>query len=125
MLRGFETDDFSSFDCSLSDNTELFVASRKCKSGNHCARAVSIEDDEISTLTLKLDCVSANISFFCKVSSEPRFDHLGFCIDGVEKGKWSGGMDWEEVSFSVTEDSRTSEWTYSKDGSVSQGDDTA
>jgi hypothetical protein len=43
----------------------------------------------------------------------------------VEKGAWSGEEDWSEVSFPVDEGIRTFEWTYSKDGSDSEGDDTA
>jgi hypothetical protein len=49
---------------------------------------------------------------------------LKFKIDGVEKGAWSGEEDWSEVSFPVDEGTRTFEWTYSKDGSDSEGDDT-
>ena len=33
--------------------------------------------------------------------------------------------DWTEVSFDVTAGTRTFTWTYSKDSSVSRGDDTA
>jgi len=50
---------------------------------------------------------------------------LKFYIDGVRKGRWSGEEDWAEVSFPVTAGRRTFEWTYSKDGSESEGDDTA
>jgi hypothetical protein len=50
---------------------------------------------------------------------------LKFYIDGVEKDTWSGEEDWAEVSFPVTAGTRTFEWTYSKDGSDSSGDDTA
>jgi len=46
-------------------------------------------------------------------------------IDGVEKGDWSGEEDWDIVSFAVDEGIRTFEWTYSKDSSISEGDDAA
>jgi len=39
--------------------------------------------------------------------------------------KWSGEEDWAEVSFHVDGGERTFEWIYSKDGSASEGDDTA
>ena len=48
-----------------------------------------------------------------------------FKIDGVEKGSWSGEEGWSEVRFAVNEGTRTFEWTYSKDGSDSAGEDTA
>jgi len=69
--------------------------------------------------------VSGNIAFYVKVSSESDFDFLTFYIDGVEKGRWSGEQNWAEVSFPVDEGTRTFEWTYSKDGSESGGDDSA
>jgi thioredoxin 1 len=50
---------------------------------------------------------------------------LIFKIDGVEKGSWSGEEGWSEVTFAVNEGTRTFEWTYSKDGSDSEGEDTA
>jgi len=33
--------------------------------------------------------------------------------------------DWDAVTFPVTAGTRTFEWTYSKDGSISKGSDTA
>ena len=74
---------------------------------------------------MRLDCISGDITFYRKVSSEGSCDYLKFYIDGVEKGTWSGTRDWDQVSFSVTPGTRTFEWTYSKDGSVSEDDDTA
>ena len=41
------------------------------------------------------------------------------------QGEWSGEQDWEEVSFPVEGGARTLTWTYTKDGSMSNGDDTA
>jgi hypothetical protein len=76
-------------------------------------------------LELTLDCLAGDVRFFRKVSSEPDFDRLTFYIDGVEEGKWSGEEDWAEVSFPVVEGTRTFAWIYSKDDSVSRGDDTA
>jgi len=84
-----------------------------------------IDHDESTILQVTLDCVLGDILFYCKVSSERGFDYLKFYIDGVEKGRWSGEEDWAEVSFSVTAGKRTFKWTYSKDSSVSEGDDTA
>ncbi len=50
---------------------------------------------------------------------------MEFYIDGVREGRWSGTWDWEQVSFPVRAGTRTFEWTYSKDGSVSSDWDTA
>lgn len=59
------------------------------------------------------------------VSSESRRDHLMFKIDDVEQESWSGEENWGVVSFVVDEGIRTFEWTYSKDSSISEGDDSA
>ncbi len=66
-----------------------------------------------------------DVAFYRKVSSESGSDYLKFYIDRVKQGEWSGEQDWVEVSYPVTAGIRTFEWTYSKDGSASNGDDTA
>jgi len=124
-IETFETGDFSSVSWEFSGYANWFVTSEERNSGTYSARAGSIEDDERSTLKVELDCTSGEISFYCKVSSESGFDCLYFYIDGVKQGKWSGEQDWVQVSFQVTTGTRTFEWTYTKDGSESGGDDTA
>jgi len=124
-IEGFETGDFSSVNWEFSGYANWFVTSEERNSGNHSAQAGSIEHNESSALEVTLDCFSGDVSFYCKVSSESSFDCLYFYIDGVEQGKWSGEQDWVQVSFPVTTGTRTFEWTYTKDGSESGGDDTA
>jgi len=125
LVEAFEQGDFSGFNWSFSGDADWFVTSGESNSGPYSARAGDIEDGESSTLTVELDCISGNISFFRKVSSESNFDVLRFYIDGNEQGSWSGSIDWDEVAFPVTTGRRTFEWTYSKDSSISNGDDTA
>ena len=125
-VEDFETGDFSKFPWEhYGDETWTWdVTSRQKHSGAYSANAGSIDHDQSTTLQVTVDCRSGNISFYRKVSSELGYDYLKFYIDGVEKGKWSGEEDWAEVSFGVTAGTRTFEWTYSKDGSESEGDDT-
>ncbi len=123
--EGFETGDFSKLPWEHGGNADWTVTHLDKLSGKYSTKAGAVNNDESTTLQVKLDCMSGNIAFYCKVSSETGFDYLQFYIDGVEKGKWSGEEDWIEVSFSVTAGVRTFKWTYSKDGSVSEGDDTA
>ena len=124
-IEEFETGDFSSFNWEFSGDADWIVTSEERNSGTYSARAGSIEDDELSTLRVELDCTSSEVSFYCKVSSESDYDYLRFCIDGVEQDKWSGEQDWFQVSYPVTAGRKTFEWTYSKDSSDSEGDDTA
>lgn len=121
----FETHDFSKFPWTNSGDASWYIPRLQGHSGRYCARSGSIDHDESTTLEVTLDCVSGDITFYRKVSSESGYDYLTFSIDGVEKGKWSGEQDWAQVSFPVDEGTRTFEWTYSKDGSASEGDDAA
>jgi hypothetical protein len=124
-LEDFETGNFSKFSWWHSGDSNWTISQREKHSGAYSAESGTIGDDESTTLVITLECVSGDISFYRKVSSESGFDYLKFYIDGVKKGAWSGEEDWAEVSFQVDEGTRTFEWTYSKDDSVSDGDDTA
>ena len=121
----FETNDFSKFPWRSSGDASWSTTQQERHSGTYSAESGSIEDSERTTLQVTLDCVSGDITFYRKVSSESDYDHLEFYIDSVEMDKWSGEEDWAEVSFHVEGGKRTFEWTYSKDGSESGGDDTA
>ena len=123
-LEDFETGDFSKFPWEHAGDASWTVASRQKHSGAYSAQAGTIEDDGSTALKVTLGCISGNITFCRKVSSESGCDYLKFYIDGVEKDKWSDREDWAKVSFGVTAGTRTFEWTYSKDSSESGGDDT-
>jgi len=120
-----ETNDFSKFPWEHSGDASWDTTRQERYSGTYSARAGTIDHDERATLRVTLDCVSGDITFYRKVSSESDYDYLEFYIDSVEMDKWSGEEDWAEVSFYVDGGKRTFEWTYSKDGSESGGDDTA
>ncbi|MHC4509822.1 MAG: right-handed parallel beta-helix repeat-containing protein [Planctomycetota bacterium] len=123
--EGFETGDFSALNWTSYGDADWAVTSSQKNSGAYSAQAGFIEDDQTSTLAVTLDCASGEISFYRKVSSEASFDYLRFYIDGEEQDRWSGEEDWTDASFPVTEGRRTFRWEYSKDGSASDGDDTA
>ena len=121
----FESNNFSMFHWEHHGDASWTITSDEKHSGTYSAQAGAIDHDERTTLQVLLDCTSRDITFYRKVSSEPGCDYLEFYIDGVRKGRWSGTMDWEQVSFPVTAGTRTFEWTYSKNGSVSSDWDTA
>ena len=124
-LEDFETGDFSKFPWEHGGDIDWTVTSQEKYSGTYSAEAGPIEDDGITVLKVTVVCMSGNITFRRKVSSESGGDYLKFYIDGLEKDTWSGRKDWAEVSFPVTVGTRTFEWTYSKDGADPGGDDTA
>ncbi len=125
IKEDFETRDFSKFPWEHHGDASWTVTSYEKNSGAYSARTGTIDHHESTTLRVTLDCVSGDITFYRKVSSELDYDHLVFYIDSVKMDKWSGKEDWAEVSFPVDEGTRTFEWTYSKDDSISDGDDTA
>lgn len=65
------------------------------------------------------------LSFSWNVSSESGYDELIFYIDGESKDVISGTAGgWAEKTYDLDSDGiHTLKWTYSKDGSVSRGDD--
>ena len=69
--------------------------------------------------------VPSTLSFDRRVSSEPNFDYLRFSIDGEVVDQWAGEFSWAEVSFEIPPGDHIFEWRYSKDGSVSRGEDAA
>ena len=121
----FETNDFSKFTWTSSGDASWSTTRQERYSGSYSAESGSIEGGESTALHVTLECVMGNITFYRKVSSESGYDYLKFYIDGAEQDKWSGEEDWAEVSFPVDEGTRTFEWTYCKDSSVSEGDDAA
>ena len=124
-FEGFETGDFSEFDWASFGDSDWTINSEDCNSGVYNAKAGSINDSETSTLSVTLDCIEGQVSFYCKISSEQDYDYLKFYIDGSLQDDWSGNEDWAQVSFPVRAGRRTFEWTYSKDGSSSYYSDTA
>ena len=124
-VEDFETGDFNKFPWRSSGDASWVTTRQESHSGTYSAESGSIEDHESTSLQVTLDCAPGNITFYRKVYSESYFDKLMFKIDGVEKGTWSGEEDWAEVSFPVVKGIRTFEWTYSKDSSISEGDDSA
>ena len=64
------------------------------------------------------------LAFRWRTSSEDNFDWLRVRLDGDELASISGWRDWEDFTIPVESDgSHTIEWVYTKDGSVSDGED--
>ena len=77
-------------------------------------------------MQLQVNVLAAGeLTFWYKVSSENNYDKLHFYMDGQEKGVWSGTVAWTEFTQAVTVGNHTFKWEYTKDSSVSSGDDCA
>lgn len=94
--------------------------------GVKSARSGNISDNGSSTLGMKVVYIESDtLRFYYKVSSERNYDNLIFRLNGEELMKSSGDVDWTVAEYVVEQGLNTFEWTYKKDGSVSEGSDCA
>ena len=95
--------------------------------GNYCAKSNNNgQHNSEGYMQLNVNVVAAgNLTFWYKVSSENNYDKLHFYMDGQEKGTWSGTVAWTEFTQPVTVGQHTFKWSYTKDTSVSSGEDCA
>ena len=67
------------------------------------------------------------ITFWWKVSSEQGYDFLNFFVDSTNQPtvsvRISGEVDWQQLSFNIPSGAHNLFWIYSKDFSVSAGQD--
>jgi hypothetical protein len=63
------------------------------------------------------------LSWWWKVSSETNKDLLKFFINGVQQTRISGEVDWQSLSYTFPSGTYTSKWTYSKNATVTGGQD--
>jgi len=63
------------------------------------------------------------LTFQWKVSSEFNNDFLRFYLDSSPMALISGDVDWQEENIAIPAGSHTLEWSYIKDSTVSEGED--
>jgi alpha-tubulin suppressor-like RCC1 family protein len=63
------------------------------------------------------------VSFWWRVSSENGYDYLRFSIDGTEKDRICGEVNWTQVSYTLIPGIHTLKWYYTKDTVISRGND--
>jgi hypothetical protein len=122
----FETGGLGAYPWTTGGNAPWSVDNGTGVSGAHAVRAGAITDSQSTDLQIAVDSAAAGtVSFYYKVSSESGCDELRFYMDGTLKNTWSGAVTWAQIGYPVTAGQHTFRWSYSKDGSVSQGSDTA
>ncbi len=90
--------------------------------GVDAAWSGAIADGQSSSMLTTLNG-PGTLSFWWKVSSEPSNDRLRFYVDGSEQARISGEVDWQQVTFSIPDGAQELEWRYSKNSSLSAGQD--
>lgn len=128
-IEDFESGTFTHYPWVLSD-TAWTIRTDSVFEGTHVARSGMITHNQTSTMSLTEDIlVDGFVSFYKKVSCEDgssnNWDFLMFSIDGSEKERWDGFVDWSQNSYPITAGTHTFKWTYNKDVSVNSGFDAA
>ncbi len=65
------------------------------------------------------------LSFYWKVSSETDWDYLALLVDGSEKRRISGEVDWNKLNIPIESGKHQIRWLYKKDKYLSSGKDAA
>ena len=126
MVEKYETGSMNSFNWKTGGNAGWYVEEGNAWEGTFCARSGLITDNQVSGLWLDWDVAFADsISFWYKVSSETNYDFLRFYINNEEKEKWSGNTGWKFAHFAADAGAQNFKWRYTKDYSVSGGEDCA
>ena len=92
--------------------------------GVDSAQSGAIPDQGYSILQTTVNG-PGTLSFWWKVSSETNYDTLRLLLNYVEQARISGEVDWQQRSLTVPAGTQTIEWYYSKDISLSMGQDRA
>ncbi len=120
----FETAGFVAYPWVMGGDADWIIDSVNPYEGSYSARSGNVGDQQDSEMEVTLDVVaSSDISFWYKVSSEATYDFLRFYIDGGQIVSWSGIVGWTQFTYPVATGTHTFKWAYTKDYSVSTGDD--
>jgi len=126
IVEDFESGGFENFDWIFSGNQPWELTDQNPYEGTFAAKSGTIGDSQSSKIMVGYEAGSTDtISFYYKVSSESNYDFLKFYIDGSKVGEWSGNVSWTKASYPVEEGLHQFRWEYTKDGSVSNGEDCA
>jgi len=120
----FETAGFQAYPWVMGGDADWFIDTGNPYEGSYCACSGDIGDYDNSDLEVTVEvAASGDISFWYRVSSENNYDYLRFYIDGAEVASWCGTVGWTQFTYPVSTCERTFKWSYTKDQSVSHGDD--
>lgn len=108
-----------------SGNANWFIQNTSANQGTFSAESGNIADDETTSLFYTATLTEPGvISFSVETSTENIYDILEFFVNGVSVQSWSGVIGWNNYTYNFpTANTYSLEWRYTKDDSVSEGDD--
>ncbi|MCB9507290.1 MAG: DUF4215 domain-containing protein [Myxococcales bacterium] len=103
-----------------------WIVSGTAHTGPGAAASGDISDSGSSAMstTVTVSAADASVSFWYRTSTESCCDKLRFRVDGTERSAWGGTIDWTLATFPLSAGTHTLEWAYTKDRSISTGEDT-
>jgi hypothetical protein len=130
ILETWETGNFETYNWLTGGDLPWIVSDVGAYEGTYCLKSGAITHNQNSTFEIELQVISpGTISFYRRVSCEDdannNWDYLAFYIDGVEKERWDGIVEWGQETYSVSAGVRNFKWVYHKDGSVNSHEDAA
>lgn len=127
MWEDFESGNFTTYPWQMSGDANWHIAVDRTKFGSRSACSGQIGHLQTSSLSISLNLPRAGlVSFYVSISSEMGFDALLWELDGEIVEGVTGIMPqdvWAAFTFAVPPGQHTVDWYYTKDGSVSSGDD--
>lgn len=121
---GFERGDLSFWNTSGYSN--WYIDSSNKTEGLYSARSGNLYYiNAVSSTINRTVTVGSNstLSFDWRVSSEGGWDYLSFYLNGNWINSISGGVNWQNQTYSLQPGVNQLQWTYSKDYSVTSGSD--
>jgi len=130
-MEDFESNNFSKYAWTHGGNLNWFTSDSLKYQGSYSAKSGKITHSQLSYIAVNQYILTDGVvRFHKKVSCERdntnhNYDYLAFYIDGIEKARWDGEIDWSQEVFPVSAGTHTFKWTYVKDNSVNTGADCA
>lgn len=131
FIEDYESGNFAAYPWFFQGDADWIICEESPWEGSYCSQSGDITNEQVSALTIQYNVTTSDsISFYKKVSCEDdptndNYDFLAFYVDDQEMGRWDGEMDWERIAYFIEEGMHTFKWEYSKDYSVSEGEDCA
>ncbi len=126
VIEDFESGNLTTYNWVLDGDANWTASNTGAHAGTYCAKSGDIDNNETTSMQVTLNNVPAGqtMSFWYKASSESGWDFLTFYVNGQMVEEWSGNVAWTEKIYTfTTAGDYTIKFEYSKDGSVTSGDD--
>jgi hypothetical protein len=120
-------EDFEDINYKINLSGNWARSSTRAKDGSYSFRNYNIGNGGSSSfyLTVNVPSGTGTLAFDYMVSSERGYDYFSVYVDGTRVIHKSGSVGWTHYNQTLSSGSHNVEFRYSKDGSVSNGDDSA